>query len=104
MCHRFIFRKFNFNNSQHVHVQIEYYIESDVDVEGITSKSSPFYIYLYGDTASLFVIHLPLHLRYHSPGDSGYVKKNIHPCTNKVVLYFSFVKVSLENPEVSANV
>ncbi|KAG4077140.1 hypothetical protein HA402_016127 [Bradysia odoriphaga] len=62
--------------------RIEYYIESDVDVEGITSKSSPFNIYLYGDTASLFVIYLPLHLRYHSPGHS------------------SFVKVSLDHPEL----
>lgn len=52
------------------HFQIEYYIESDVDVEGITSKSNPFNIYLYGDTASLFVIQLPVHLRYHSPGHS----------------------------------
>ncbi|KAJ6629255.1 Phosphatidylinositol-glycan biosynthesis class X protein [Pseudolycoriella hygida] len=62
--------------------KIEYFIESNVDVESITSKSSPFNIYLYGDTASLFVIQLPLHLRYHSPGSS------------------SFVKVSLENPEL----
>lgn len=84
--------------------QIEYYIEADVDVEGITSKSSPFNIYLYGDTASLFVIQLPLHLRYHSPGHSRYVRDTFcYSFTNTILnfCYYSFVKVNLDNPEVS---
>lgn len=50
--------------------QIHYFIEKEfIDIEKSTEQSEPFYIHLFGDTAFLQTISLPIHFRYHAPGN-----------------------------------
>lgn len=50
--------------------QINYFIDRDfVDIETPTEKSEPFDIHLFGSTAFLQTISLPIHFRYHAPGN-----------------------------------
>lgn len=50
--------------------QIQYFIEKEfIDIEKPTEQSEPFYIHLFGDTAFLQTISLPIHFRYHAPGN-----------------------------------
>lgn len=50
--------------------KLSYFIEEDrIDIEKPTEKSESFFIYLFGDTSFLRTIKLPVHFRYHAPGN-----------------------------------
>lgn len=57
-----------------VFFQIHYFIDKEfIDVEKPTELCEPFDIYLYGNTAFLQTISLPIHFRYHAPGNKRWV-------------------------------
>lgn len=76
-----------------------------MDIETITEKSEPFKVYLYGDTASLFTINLPIHFRYHMPGNTRYeIFYFSYRFSLKIPkIIFSFVRVSIDRPKLFVN-
>ncbi|XP_031641220.1 phosphatidylinositol-glycan biosynthesis class X protein [Contarinia nasturtii] len=58
--------------------KINYFIDKPfIDIEKPTEKSEPFHIHLFGTTAFLQTISLPVHFRYHQPGKKSFVTVNI---------------------------
>lgn len=50
--------------------KLSYFIEEvRIDIEKPTEKSESFFIYLFGDSSFLRKIKLPVHFRYHAPGN-----------------------------------
>lgn len=50
-----------------LYAQIQYYIAREVDIEKPTEASPEFEILIYGNTAFMQTISLPIHFRYHAP-------------------------------------
>ncbi|XP_055320897.1 phosphatidylinositol-glycan biosynthesis class X protein [Sitodiplosis mosellana] len=58
--------------------KLNYFVDKSlIDVEKPTEKSEPFNIHLFGNTAFLQTISLPIHFRYHAPGNKSFVTVNI---------------------------
>lgn len=69
-----------------IHFQINYFIDTDfVDIEKPAEKSQPFNIHLFGDTAFLQTLSLPIHFRYHEPANRRYYSVNKSPISKSVI-------------------
>lgn len=70
--------------------QINYFIDRDlIDIEIPTEKSEPFNIHLFGDTAFLQTISLPIHFRYHAPGNRRYAWR--HRWSQRIKFYSNWI-------------
>lgn len=56
-----------------------------MNVEAIASKSAPFKIYVFGNSASMHSINLPVHFRYHLAGDDRYRHRSTKVCVCDLV-------------------
>lgn len=57
--------------------KLKTFVDSFVDVEQPTSKSSPFKVYIFERLKKSLNVTLPVHFRYHSPSDKKYNRVEI---------------------------
>lgn len=57
--------------------KLKSYVDSDVDVEQPTAKSSPFKVYIFDHVRKSINITLPVHFRYHEPSDKKFNRVEI---------------------------
>lgn len=70
-------------------LQISYHIDANIDIEKPTEKSDAFHIYLYGRGSAMHHIDLPIHFRYHAPGNRRWEPRpaNNQGSLNQIVVY-----------------